>query len=99
MSITPTLGFELYDSKGRFIMPTPSQVEALDPQTQANFEAVSEADQELQLATEARVTAENAVLKALAERDAAEKALRVIRPKVDPVANAKAHIASERATR
>jgi hypothetical protein len=97
--MTQNLGFEIYDSKGRFKMPTPSQVEALDPQTQANFAAVREADTELQQATEARIVAENGVLAALAERDAAEKALRRVRPKIDPVQNAKDHIASERATR
>ena len=90
---------ELFDSRGRFVMPTPEQVAALDPQTQKNFAAVSDAAQELEQATAARVAAEQAVTDALTERSDAEAELKRVRPKLSAVENAKEFIRSERSQR
>lgn len=87
---------ELFDSKGRFVMPSTEAIAALDPGTQQRFTAVQAAATELETATANRVAAEQGVTDALAERDASEKDLRLLRAKVSAVQNAKDWIASQR---
>ncbi len=87
---------ELFDSRGRFVMPSPEQVATLDPQTQENFRAVSEAALELEAFKASRQTPK-LVTACLAERNEAEAELRRVRPIVDAVANAKEWIRSQRA--
>jgi hypothetical protein len=88
---------ELFDSKGRFVMPSAEAIAELDAPTQQRFAAVQSAATELEGATANRVAAEKAVTAALDERDASEKDLLAIRPKVSAVQNAKEWIASQRA--
>jgi hypothetical protein len=87
---------ELFNSKGQFVMPTAEQIAELDAPTQQRFAAVQAAATELETATANRVAAEQGVTDALAERDASEKDLLAIRPKVSAVQNAKDWIASQR---
>jgi hypothetical protein len=87
---------ELFDSKGRFVMPSAEAIAELDPGTQQRFAAVQAAATELETATASRVAAEQGVTDALAERDASETDLRALRPKVSAVQNAKDWIASQR---
>ena len=87
---------ELFDSKGRFVMPSAEQIASLDSETQERFAAVQAAATKLETFKAQRRTPQ-AVTDALAERDASDAALRVLRPKVSAVANAKEWIASQRA--
>lgn len=87
---------ELFDTKGRFKMPTPEAVAALDPTTQANFAAVSEAALELEQKTAERIAAEQGVEAALIERNEAENELLRVRPKITEIQNAKAEILAAR---
>jgi hypothetical protein len=88
---------ELFDSKGRFVMPSAEQIAALDPATQERFANVQAAATTLEHATDLRKAAEQGVTDALAERDASEAALRFLRPKVSGVQVAKEWIRSQRA--
>jgi hypothetical protein len=88
---------ELFNSKGQFVMPTAEQIAELDAPTQKRFAAVQAAATLLENATDVRKAAEQGVTDALAERDAGETALRLLRPKVSAVQNAKDWIASQRA--
>lgn len=92
---TPTI--ELFDKFGKFVMPTDEQIATLDADTQQRFCAVQQAAAENDAAKAKREAAEQSVKDAIAERDAAEKELQRVRPKVDPVAVAKAIIAANRA--
>jgi hypothetical protein len=87
---------ELFDKFGKFQMPSADQIAALDSETQERFAAVQAAATKLQTIKAHRRTPQ-AVTDALAERDASDAALRVLRPKVSAVANAKEWIASQRA--
>jgi hypothetical protein len=87
---------ELFDGKGRFVMPSAEAIAELDAPTQQRFAAVQAAATELETATANRKAAEQGVTDALAERDAAETDLRLKRPKVSAVQNAKDWIASQR---
>lgn len=87
---------ELFDSKGRFVMPTADQIAELDAPTQQRFAAVQAAATELETATANRKAAEQGVTDALAERDASETALRLVRPKITQDQNNKAEIAAGR---
>jgi hypothetical protein len=88
---------ELFDSKGRFVLPNAEQIAALDPATQERFANVHAAATTLEHATDLRKAAEQGVTDAIAERDASETALRFMRPKISAVANAKEWIRSQRA--
>lgn len=88
---------ELFDSKGRFVMPSVDDIAMLDQPTQERFRAVQDAATELETVTANRVAAEQAVSAAITERDESEKELRTLRPKVDRVAEAKRWIESQRA--
>jgi hypothetical protein len=86
---------EIYDSKGRFVMPSAEQIAALDPDKQERFAAVQAAATRLETFQASRKTPK-AVSDALAERDAADADLRRLRPKITQVQNAKDVIASNR---
>ena len=87
---------EIFDSRGRFVMPSAAQISTMDAETQKRFRAVQQAATECEAATEAVKNAQLAVSDALAERDDAESDLARMRPKVDPVTVAKQMIASNR---
>ena len=91
--------FEIFNKYGHFVMPSEEQIATLDPDTQQRFRAVREAADENDAAKAKREAAEQAVKDAIAERDAAEKELKRVRPKVDPTTLAKAIIAANRAER
>ena len=90
------LNFDLFDKFGKFVMPSAEQVASLDVPTRERFAAVQTAATELENVTANRVAAEQTVKAAITERDESEKALRVLRPKLDPVAVAKEMIAFSR---
>jgi hypothetical protein len=90
---------ELFDSKGRFVMPSAEAIATLDAETQERFRAVQEAAAVSENATELRKVAEQKVLAALAERDNAERDLLRIRPRVTATQAAKDWIRSEQAKR
>jgi hypothetical protein len=87
---------EIFDKYGKFVMPSADEIAALDTPTQERFAAVQTAATELETVTANRVAAEQAVKAAITERDESEKALRILRPKLDPVAVAKEMIAFSR---
>jgi hypothetical protein len=90
------LTFDLFNKFGAFVMPSAEQIASLDSETQERFAAVQAAATKLETFKAQRRTPQ-AVTDALAERDASDAALRVLRPKVSAVANAKEWIASQRA--
>lgn len=87
---------EIFDKYGKFVMPAADEITALDTPTQERFAAVQTAATELENVTANRVAAEQAVKAAITERDESEKALRILRPKLDPVQVAKEMIAFSR---
>jgi chromosome segregation ATPase len=88
---------EIFDKYGRFCMPAESEIASLDANTQERFAAVQSAASDLEAATASRVTAEQAVTDAIAERENSETNLRTLRPKISQVQNAKDWILSQRA--
>lgn len=88
---------ELFDKFGKFVMPSDAEIETLDAPTQEHFRAVQEASAKLETKVAGLRAAEQAVTDGIAERDNAETDLRVLRPKVDRVAEAKRWIESQRA--
>lgn len=88
---------ELFDSRGKFVMPSADQIAELDDATQGRFRAVQSAAADLETATTNRKAAENAVSAAIAERDNSEADLRKLMPRVTHTQLAKDFIASERA--
>lgn len=93
------IDFDLYDKHGKFVGmdQLADKIAGCDPETQARFRAVAEADAEVTTATDNRVAAEQAVKDAITERDNAEKELKRVRPKISQVQLAKEFIASQRA--
>jgi hypothetical protein len=87
---------ELFDGKGQFVMPSAAAVAELDADKQERFAAVRAAATELETFKASRKTPK-AVNDALDERDAAEKDLRRLQPKITMTQNAKDVIASNRA--
>jgi hypothetical protein len=85
----------LYNSKGLFQMPSEAELAELPADVREKFDTVRIANDGLVTATSNKQAAEKAVTDAIEIRDAARKAL----PKWTPTDNAKAFIASERATR
>jgi hypothetical protein len=87
---------ELFDSRGKFVMPSADQISELDEATQARFRAVQEAAPELEAATDNREAAEQSRDALYAERNAIDKQLREL-PRMTREQLVKQHIASERA--
>jgi hypothetical protein len=87
---------ELFNSRGAFVMPSAEAIAELDPDKQERFAAVQAAATRLETFQASRKTPQ-AVDDAIAERDAAEKDLHRLQPKITMTQNAKDVIASNRA--
>jgi hypothetical protein len=92
--------YELFDKYGHYCFyPDAATVEAMEPEMRERLRAVQEASKTLDAATANRKAAEQAITDALAERDGAEAALKIVRPSKTHTELAKEFIASERAQR
>lgn len=90
------MALELFDSRGRFKMPSPEQVAKLDDATRQRFEAVQQAALANEAAAAATKVAKDRVENAVVFLRSAEENLRTLRPPISAVANVKAWIASQR---
>jgi len=87
------MSLELFDTRGRFIKPTPEQIAQLPEQVRELVQHIADAATALEAATAIREAADFALSDALARQQAAIKA----RPKITHTDIAREWIASERA--
>lgn len=89
------LAFEMFNTKGQFVMPPPEAIAELDAKTQKRFRAVQVASAEAEAASEATRSAHKSVTQAMRNVETCDAELRAIRGTVTATDAARAWINSQ----